>query len=199
MSFLSFSVYEGVLSELNEAVFVHTDKLVWLNRLALELLGYEVPEEVLERCVLDFVAEDTRGDMTQIFSKIHENDRLGPYSIRLVRRDGSHLRCNARSSVLKDTDNKFTVSILRPIEVEATDDLLIAFLNTLRHEVNTLLAVLKGYTELTEDKLVDYFDPDVAKFLIVMKRNIARLENLTKKLMTLESIKDGLGGTAEKS
>ncbi len=193
---MSLGVYEKVFSELNEAIFVHTGKLVWLNSQAIELLGYEDPKEVIGQCVLDFIAEDSHEELAQNYSQIHENNKVEHKAVRLVRGDGSLVTCQVRSSVLRDTKDKLVVSILRPIEVDANDELLIAFLNTLRHEVNTPLAVLKGYTELTEDKLIGYFDPDVAKFLIVMKRNIARLENLTKKLMTLESIKDGLDDSA---
>ena len=189
---MSLSAYEKVFSELNEAIFIHAEKLVWLNRQAIELLGYETSEEVIGQCDLDFIEEDTHEEISQIYSHIHENNKVEYNSVRLVRRDGSLVTCQARSSVLRETKDKLVVTILRQKEVDVNDELLISFLNTLRHEVNTPLAVLKGYTELTEDKLIDYFDPDVAKFLIVMKRNIARLETLTERLMTLESIKDGL-------
>jgi len=186
------SFYKGVFSELNEAIFIHTDKLVWLNGQAVELLGYEELEDVLGLCVLEFVAEDMHEELAQTYSQIQVNNKVEHNSVRLVRRDGSQVTCQVRSSVLKDTEEKFIVTILRPKDISDIDLKLIAFLQTFRHEVNTPLAVLKGYTELTEGKLVDYFDPDVTEFLIVMKRNIERLESLTKRLMTLESIKDGL-------
>ena len=190
--FLSLSVYESILGALNEAIVVHSDRIVWLNGQALELLGYDVLEEVLGRCVLDFIAVDQREELTRIYSEIDEKIKVEFDSLEIVRIDGARVIINARSSLHTDFKERFIVTILRPKNAEDTDLKLIAFLQTLRHEVNTPLAVLKGYTELTEDKLIDYFDPEVAKFLIVMKKNIARLENLTAKLMTLESIRDGL-------
>ena len=64
------------------------------------------------------------------------------------------------------------------------------FIEAIRNEVNTPLAVIKGYTELIEDKFWDKMDPNLKRFLRVIKENIERLEESTESVMTKESLLD---------
>jgi signal transduction histidine kinase len=48
---------------------------------------------------------------------------------------------------------------------EKIDARLSEFLYELRHEVYTPLSVIKGYTELIGEKLVDMKDPEIKKYL----------------------------------
>ncbi len=72
------------------------------------------------------------------------------------------------------------------------DARLAEFLNELRHEVYTPLSVIKGYTELIGEKLVDTKDPEIKKYLHVIMKNIDRLEAFTEKLLTIETLMESL-------
>lgn len=78
------------------------------------------------------------------------------------------------------------------IKDEKIDDRLAEFLYELRHEVYTPLSVIKGYTELIGEKLVDTQDPEIKQYLQVIMKNINRLEAFTEKILTIESLMESL-------
>jgi len=81
---------------------------------------------------------------------------------------------------------------LPDIKDEKTDARLAEFLHELRHEVYTPLSVIKGYTELIGEKLVDTKDPEIKKYLNAINKNIDRLEAFTEKILTIESLMESL-------
>jgi len=81
---------------------------------------------------------------------------------------------------------------LPDIKDEKTDARLSEFLYELRHEVYTPLSVIKGYTELIGEKLVDTQDPELKQYLQVIMKNIDRLEAFTEKILTIESLVESL-------
>ena len=78
------------------------------------------------------------------------------------------------------------------IKDEKIDARLAEFLYELRHEVYTPLSVIKGYTELIGEKLVDMKDPEIKKYLNAINKNIDRLEAFTEKILTIESLMESL-------
>ena len=78
------------------------------------------------------------------------------------------------------------------IKDEKNDARLAEFLYELRHEVYTPLSVIKGYTELIGEKLVDMKDPEIKKYLNAINKNIDRLEAFTEKILTIESLMESL-------
>ena len=78
------------------------------------------------------------------------------------------------------------------IKDEKIDARLSEFLHELRHEVYTPLSVIKGYTELIGEKLVDTQDPELKQYLDVIMKNIDRLEAFTEKILTIESLMESL-------
>lgn len=60
----------------------------------------------------------------------------------------------------------------------------LVFLQDIQHEINTPLTVIKGYTELIEEKLGDGVDPEINRYLQVIMRNIDRLESATETALT---------------
>jgi len=81
---------------------------------------------------------------------------------------------------------------LPDIKDEKIDARLAEFLYELRHEVYTPLSVIKGYTELIGEKLVDTKDPAIKQYLDVIMKNIDRLEAFTEKILTIESLMESL-------
>jgi len=61
-----------------------------------------------------------------------------------------------------------------------------AFLQELRHEINTPLAVIKGYTELIQEKLGEDMDPEIKRYLQLIMSNIERLEESTETVLNRE-------------
>ncbi len=81
---------------------------------------------------------------------------------------------------------------MHEIKQEQRDARLTAFLNELRHEVYTPLSVIKGYTELIEDKIGNTADPEIKQYLNIIMKNIERLETFTEKILTIESLMESL-------
>ncbi len=75
---------------------------------------------------------------------------------------------------------------------EREDERLMVFLQELRHEVYTPLSVIKGYTELIEEKIGDTAAPELKQYLHVIMKNIIRLETFTEKILTIESLMESL-------
>lgn len=75
---------------------------------------------------------------------------------------------------------------------EKGDPRIATFLNGLRHEDYTPLSVIKGYTELIEDKIGNTADPELKKYLHLIMKNIERHEAFTEKLLTTESLMESL-------
>jgi len=69
---------------------------------------------------------------------------------------------------------------------------LMAFLKVLRHEINTPLSVIRGYTDLIIEQYGNELDPEVYRFMQTIRRNIERLEASTESALTLESLKESL-------
>ena len=69
---------------------------------------------------------------------------------------------------------------------------LMAFLKVLRHEINTPLSVIRGYTDLIIEQYGNELDPEVYRFMQTIRRNIERLEASTEGALTLESLKESL-------
>jgi signal transduction histidine kinase len=67
-----------------------------------------------------------------------------------------------------------------------TQEEKLAFVQELRHEINTPLAVIRGYAELIEEKLGTEVDPEVKRYLQVIMRNIDRLESATESILVKE-------------
>ncbi len=62
----------------------------------------------------------------------------------------------------------------------------LVFLQEVQHEINTPLAVIKGYAELIGEKLGDDVDPEIKRYLQVIMRNIDRLESATETALAKE-------------
>jgi PAS domain S-box-containing protein len=86
-------VIRSLIDSLPDAVVVHRDgKLVYLNRRALDALGYDGPEEILGRSPLDIVHPDDDGLVRERMRRMAETGEPQPLTEeRIVRRDGSIL------------------------------------------------------------------------------------------------------------
>ncbi len=107
----------------------------------------------------------------------------------LNHRDGRELAVLVRCTYNRDSP-KTLVTLIRPVVNPTLDRRTLRFIEAIRNEINTPLAVIKGYTELIEDKFWDKMDPDLKRFLRVIKENIERLEESTESVMTKESLLD---------
>ncbi len=67
-----------------------------------------------------------------------------------------------------------------------------AYLKVLRHEINTPLSVIRGYTDLIIEQYGNELNPDVSRFMETIRRNLDRLEESTENMMTIEELKKRL-------
>lgn len=118
--------------------------------------------------------------MSSNTGKIREERNEEKGLITFVKEDGTAISCLHSHHIMEDEDTDVILSILQPIKSDKLKHKLEKLLYDLKHEVNTPLSVIKGYTELLQDKDLD---PETREFIEIMMRNIERLENATKTVL----------------
>lgn len=153
------------LEETGELVLVHSpEEIVWCNMEAAEFLGYENVDQLT-------------GSSTE---KIMEARNGEKGLVTFVKGDGTTISCLISHHIMEDEDSDVTLSIIQPINSDKLKHKLEKLLYDMKHEVNTPLSVIKGYTELLQEKDLD---PETREFIEIMMRNIERLEKATKKVL----------------
>lgn len=98
-----------------DAVMVHSHgRLVYVNRALLDLTGYERPDQVVGRPVLDLVAPEDRAAVGSYIREVTATKQPGPpHSERLQRRDGRAVRAEVVSLPLVFDDAPAIMAIAR--------------------------------------------------------------------------------------
>ncbi len=153
------------LEETDGIVLVQSpEEIIWCNMEAAEFLGYDGADQL------------TDSNTGRIMEARDEEKGL----VTFVKGDGTTISCLSSHHIMEDEDSDVTLSIIQPIKSDKLKHKLEKLLYDMKHEVNTPLSVIKGYTELLQDKDLD---PETRKFIEIMMRNIERLEKATKTVL----------------
>ncbi len=100
--------YRQIVENITIAVVIHQDdKIVYVNKEALKLLGANEQTEIISKSIIEFVHESDREKVFKLIEKITPNPEQEQLVIeeRLVRQDGSIISVEA-SAILIDYNNK---------------------------------------------------------------------------------------------
>lgn len=185
----SCSLYESAFKDLNEAVFVvDQEKTVWCNQEALDLLGLGSLEEFVGQPVgfrlQDYTYEETSERLETILANGTKTEGI----MKLRKTDGSLITCAVRSSVIEAASGVYSVSLVRELDEDESQERLVEFLDIVKHEVNTPLSVIWGYSEIIMQKFGDELPSEVLVYLNRMTDNLKRLESMNKALLKLANL-----------
>jgi len=182
--------YDKTYGSLSDAVYIHTlDKIKWCNRSGARLLGYDKPEEIIGKSPFEFATDENYLDiLLDAGTSIKTREGSGGHTT-LNRRDGKEVAVLIRCAL----NGKTLVTVVRPVVNPTLDRKTLRFIEGIRNEVKTPLAVIKGYTELMERMELD--GAQLTHFLLLMRENIDLLEATAEKIRTMEGIEENLAWT----
>lgn len=159
--------YEELFAAAPDAMFVMDSRgvVVAANDEATRFVGYQ-REEILGRCVCDFVAPEQRGESTRRVEELAVTETLAPARRVFVRRDGSRVpgEIYVSAFVSRVSGRRMLYSVVRDISRSVAADRLHAeqsarlqALGTLAggvaHDFNNILASIIGFGELAREAL----------------------------------------------
>ena len=186
--------YEKTYGTLNDAVYVHTlEEITWCNEKGARLLGYDDPEQLKGKNPFDFATDEHYFDLMMEAGSVGRTGEGKGGFATINRRDGRELAVLLRCTYSRDTPNSL-VTVVRPILNPTPDRKTLRFMEAIRNEIKTPLAVIKGYAELMERMELDA--DQLAHFLSLIRENIGLLEASTEKIVAMEAIEETLVWTA---
>ena len=201
--------FRALIERLPSAVFVHRDGVyVYANSAAAALAGYDSPNGIVGRPVLDSIPPDEHEIVRHRMTQTVERGTAPPREARLVRRDGS-LAVWEVEAVLLDFDGKpCVVAIGRDIserrelfERMALADRMLT-VGTLAagvaHEINNPLAFVAGNLELLASELPNLLAnvpsrlarADVPALVGDARDGVARVSGIVRELRALSRAED---------
>ena len=179
--------YNKTYGSLSDAVYIHTlDKIKWCNRSGARLLGYDDPEEIIGKSPFEFATDENYLDiLLDACTSIRAGEGSRGHTT-LNSRDGREVAVLMRCTL----NGKTLVTVVRPVVNPSLDRRTLRFIEGIRNEVKTPLAVIRGYTELMERMELD--GAQLTHFLSLIRENLDLLETSAEKIRTMEGIEENL-------
>jgi PAS domain S-box-containing protein len=183
-----------------DAIFIYRDdRIVFVNRQGLKLLGATSPDHVLGRSPLDFVHPDSR---TGVREKIHQllssTDTVSIGEARFIKLDGSAVEVEVTAASFADADGLAIQMVARDItEQKRVEQQLrrterLAELGTLAagmaHEIGTPMNVILGRAEQLMRKTDD---EATRRALATITAQVERITKIMNQLLTFARRKPG--------
>jgi PAS domain S-box-containing protein len=178
----SYSQFSTFFDNLNEAVGIYTsEKILFVNKAFIQLLGYDSPDDFLEKNILDFVHLDdlqrsTLGIMTRL-----ESGKGTQGVVRFRKKDGTYLAVEGRGSIHQWLGLNAFISIYRKIEAQNDDDSAVKDMGYM-NEIRSSLTVIQGYNELLTDDQYISENPKYDQWLQIINQNINKINEILTKI-----------------
>ncbi len=178
--------YDKTYGSHSDAVYVHTlDNIKWCNQRGARLLGYDDPKEIIGRSPFEFATDQQYIDIA-LDAGTSSRGGLATLSHRDGRDLSVHIRCTLKGKTL--------VTEVRPAVNPSLDRRTLRFIEDIKNEVRTPIAVIKGYTELMERMEID--GAQLNHFLSLIRENVEVLELSAEKITAMEGIEETLAWSA---
>jgi PAS domain S-box-containing protein len=109
--------YRTFLESSRDAVFVFDDNVcIYVNRATVDMLGYDSPEEIIGLPPYSIVApEEREEEMRRTAARARGEAVPSRYEVRLLRRDGGVVPCEANVSMIMYEGKPVSLSVTRDI------------------------------------------------------------------------------------
>lgn len=209
--------YKKLVQMAPDTVLIHNkDKIIFINELGVNLLGYNKAEEIIGESLFKFIYKDDIDIVKQQIEWAINNPNVSgsPFDLKIISEDGRTVDVEAINIAFTDGSNVSTMVVIRDItERKRTEELkkTIAenarllteaieydrikneFFANISHELRTPLNVILGVLQL----LIIYSDKEagnfrnVDRYLNMMKQNCYRLLRLVNNLIDITKIDAG--------
>jgi len=203
----------AIESSINAIVFVDpTGAVTYVNPSFLNMWGYDSEEEILGKPAVNF------WHRKELYTEVMNatfNKRGWVGELVAEKRDGALFDAQLSANVVKDEENnpicmmasfiditarKKTEEKLRKsqmrieqqnIQLKKLDKLKSNFLNITSHELRTPMCSMKGYVQMLLKKTLGYITEEQKRGLMVILRNVDRLDNLIRDILDISRLESG--------
>jgi PAS domain S-box-containing protein len=189
----SAKLYQKIIKFVPEPIVLSDQGIIiYVNRLALQVIGITSAAEVIGLSILEFIHPSYHETHMQTVENITLSDEPTPFEERvIIRRDGQHIDVELSSirinnymgkdvmlTVIRDlTDRKRSEELLiRSEKLSAIGQLAAG----VAHEIRNPLTALKGFTQLLSAKY-----PETPHYFNIMANEIDRITLIVNEFMTL--------------
>ncbi|MEM2124169.1 MAG: PAS domain S-box protein [Methanolinea sp.] len=150
--------YRSLLENLPEQILVHRGgHILYANPAALRTFGYS-PEEMVDRCVFDFVPPEYHPLIVENIQKREGGSPVEPYEIEVIAKDGTKKTVRVSGSPVVFGGQPATLIVLIDIterkraeaQIRQAHRKLALLGNVTRHDINNQVFVLSGILALLE-------------------------------------------------
>jgi PAS domain S-box-containing protein len=180
-----------------DGVFTHRRDLTvaYVNPAMVAFLGYQSPEELLSKPVLDLVHPDDRSVVRERIKSVFESRQpTRPREIRFLARDGSTLYAETRSIFVETatdavltvmardvTERRRAATLEEQLHQSQKMEVVGRLAGGVAHDFNNILTTIRGYGDL----LLERVEPDSPAWDAVqhIRRSATRAAALTEQLL----------------
>jgi PAS domain S-box-containing protein len=161
----------------------------YISPAVLSILGY-TPEEFANRPVFDYIPEEDRPRIQQIYRTAAESPEPQSFTVRYRRKDGIHVWLETTLRTSRNSAEIIGVSrdITQRIEVEQMKNDIISVVS---HELRTPLASVRGSLGLLQGGVAGELSAQARQLVGIASNNIDRLTRMINDFLDLKALESG--------
>lgn len=207
-----------LITNSKDSILVHSGgRFIFANKKAANMLGYDKVEELIGKCIEDYIPEREKIRINNIFNYIYKNKITMPfYESQAITSNGKIIDIETSATFLIYQDKPAILGVLRDMtpkkqvemlikdvetnkrlldETQEFNKLITEFFSNISHELKTPINVILGAIQVTElynknGKIIENIEK-VKGYSKSIKQNCYRLLRLVNNLIDISKIDSG--------
>jgi len=187
-----------------------------VSQKGIQMWGYDNDDEIINRSLLDFIAETDHHKAKSLIGLMLEGQYTGPAEYHMLRKDGSIFYAEANAEIIRDandepkniliisrdiTDRKHAEEEVnrlnaeleqrvldRTAQLEAANKDLEAFSYSVSHDLRTPLRALDGFANILMEDYADTIDDEGKRMLKIIVSNANNMGLLIDELLSFSRL-----------